>query len=680
MTRNFAPGRTLALAVAVLAGLGLPAPGRADDRDLLFAKRQAAPNVLIILDSSGSMNDDFTDSYNYAAWMDDPRSKLQTAKQVLKTVLPHIEATTPINFGFTTYQSGTATSRFIKDTGGTNRSGNGAGARKQWLYTAGTKTDASANPWSGSTTDTKGLESGAPLQFGGLTPFGDATCTDIGGVTWANGAPNCPAGQTGFRRFYSNFGYTGTGTVNYLGNTTGTNCTGSSATNTCSFLGSASSTWCKYQTSLKNRSGNGTLQTVYDKCRMDLTFVKKTGGPGIGDYGDSQIQVHEVVRHYPCTQISGSGSTCTTYASSATSDPLKTYDIEYNVATDSADPSWDGSFFGGYDPINSNYNLSDVSSADPCSHFQTELIPTSGASESATKPLIPIKTDSNNDDLQETYLDLDSSPNKTRGGIGAFLRRTSSVVTFKKSNYSYTINGDLSALSTPLEEVTNIEWAYNSTPVAGALADAYTYFTTDSQFTAATDPFTRAVRTTFCSSRTASRRARGSSQPCTAATNLGKIGVPVFVIGIGLDSVSGNSLACIAKNSVPAGTSNPVYLPQDAAGIADAINKIFNSLSSASRDFSTVAVPSVSTTSEGVAYVSSFNPRNNRSIWAGHLREFILDPSTGQIPTEQQRKSAHDKLLVRKTSPTAPTGRPGLGRGRHRPDDRKHRRFSSTVL
>ena len=119
MTRSFTRGKIIALAIAGLAGLGLPALGRADDRDLLFAKRQAAPNVLIILDSSGSMNDDFTDSYNYAAWMDDPRSKMQTAKQVLKTVLPQIEATTPINFGFTTYQSGTATSRFIKDTGGT---------------------------------------------------------------------------------------------------------------------------------------------------------------------------------------------------------------------------------------------------------------------------------------------------------------------------------------------------------------------------------------------------------------------------------------------------------------------------------------------------------------------------------------------------------------------------------
>ncbi|MGH7484041.1 MAG: hypothetical protein ACREMY_00375, partial [bacterium] len=409
-------------------------------------------------------------------------------------------------------------------------------------------------------------------------------------------------------------GYTGTGTAYYAGNKTG--------------LGNPPAvqllSWCPTNTV----SGHGaTLYT--DKCRLKMTLTKFSSG-GLGDYGDPQITVHEVIQFSTCTGVSGSN--CNAWSGTVSNGA--TNDMIYNRATDPNDSTWDGSFFAGYDIINGDYNLSDVSSPTPCSNYQTELLPTTGLSESATKPLIPIKTDSNNDDLQETYLDLDSSPNKTRGGVDAFLRRTSSVVKFNKATYGYTIGGDLSALSPALEEITNIAWANNTTPVAGALADAYTYFNTDAQFTAAKDALHACRKNYVLLITDGLETCQSTSTPCTAATNLGKLGVPVFVIGIGLDSVSGNSLKCIATNSVPAGTDNPVYTPQNASELADAINKIFNSLSSASRDFSTVAVPSVSTTSEGVAYVSSFNPRNNRSIWAGHLREFVLNTGTGQITTD----------------------------------------------
>jgi Tfp pilus tip-associated adhesin PilY1 len=140
------------------------------------------------------------------------------------------------------------------------------------------------------------------------------------------------------------------------------------------------------------------------------------------------------------------------------------------------------------------------------------------------------------------------------------------------------------------------------------------------------------------------------------------IGVPVFVIGFAIPSgneganactlkgsgvspygpVSGNVGECIADRTGAqkytgkdgsAGNKTArqgYYTATDGASLGAALNSILSSLSNANRDFATATIPSVSSTSEGIAYLSEFIPRNNRSIWSGHLRAFLLN-STGQV-------------------------------------------------
>ena len=89
----------------------MAAPATPDDRQLLQAA--AGPDVLIILDSSLSMNHDFTDAFDLPAYMDDflyPQgtstgtsgSKIGAAKSVLREVL---STTAGVNFAFAYYRN-----------------------------------------------------------------------------------------------------------------------------------------------------------------------------------------------------------------------------------------------------------------------------------------------------------------------------------------------------------------------------------------------------------------------------------------------------------------------------------------------------------------------------------------------------------------------------------------------
>ena len=49
----------------------MASPGRSDDRQLLQASAGAHVNVLVILDSTYTMNDDFSDDFRLPAYMDD---------------------------------------------------------------------------------------------------------------------------------------------------------------------------------------------------------------------------------------------------------------------------------------------------------------------------------------------------------------------------------------------------------------------------------------------------------------------------------------------------------------------------------------------------------------------------------------------------------------------------------
>lgn len=133
-------------------------------------------------------------------------------------------------------------------------------------------------------------------------------------------------------------------------------------------------------------------------------------------------------------------------------------------------------------------------------------------------------------------------------------------------------------------------------------------------------------------------------------TSLSNYHLPVFVIGFAVQAqgtgsctlksgLPGNAGQCVADftgATTYKGTSplrQGYYVASDSAHLIDALNAVLDSINENTRDFATATIPSVQTSSSGVAYLSVFNPQNNRSIWSGHLRAFSLSATTGLIQT-----------------------------------------------
>lgn len=134
---------------------------------------------------------------------------------------------------------------------------------------------------------------------------------------------------------------------------------------------------------------------------------------------------------------------------------------------------------------------------------------------------------------------------------------------------------------------------------------------------------------------------------------LSSIHVPAFVIGYAPTAGQlGNAGDCTLGSGLPGNTGQCIadytgattyngtnvvrqgyFLATKPADLVNALTNILNQLNENTRDFATATIPSVSSTSEGVAYLSMFNPQNNRSVWSGHLRAFYLNPTTGLIQT-----------------------------------------------
>ncbi len=139
----------------------------------------------------------------------------------------------------------------------------------------------------------------------------------------------------------------------------------------------------------------------------------------------------------------------------------------------------------------------------------------------------------------------------------------------------------------------------------------------------------------------------GGSDPLIPLTNMK---IPVYVVGFSYpsaptngkctlpDGSSGNLGQCIAYYTNAQQYDSKGVLSQqgyfeatDSDGLQADLKSILGQLNTATRDFATATIPSVSASSEGIAYLSVFNPHDNHSLWSGHLRAYFLDPTTGKI-------------------------------------------------
>jgi hypothetical protein len=139
------------VATALLLAFLVAQPSTADDRQLLHANSGAQTNVLLILDSSHSMTNDFSGRFNLPAYMDDflyPQgtfavvgSKIGVAKSVIREVLTK---TAGVNWGFAYYrnpnqQFGASQALSGIGTDGAKLSGQTlANGGVEWLYFADT--------------------------------------------------------------------------------------------------------------------------------------------------------------------------------------------------------------------------------------------------------------------------------------------------------------------------------------------------------------------------------------------------------------------------------------------------------------------------------------------------------------------------------------------------------------
>jgi hypothetical protein len=165
-------------------------------------------------------------------------------------------------------------------------------------------------------------------------------------------------------------------------------------------------------------------------------------------------------------------------------------------------------------------------------------------------------------------------------------------------------------------------------PLKASLVEAYRYFNGDvlqreDEFEACRKNFiillTDGVET--CNSDTA---------PCTpgVAGALADIGVPVYVIGYGLDpDANPNVIECIA--TATGGRYFSASTPED---LLDALIAVAKDIEERTRGFSSIVVPSVQATTDQSAYIATFLPSGGRSIWEGHLRAYPV--TAGQIPTK----------------------------------------------
>src|ERR1700674_4604980 len=144
--------------VAILLLFLVASPATPDDRQLLQATSGAKTDVLLILDSSGSMPSEFTAAMRLPAYMDDfvyPQgtapdtygSKIGVAKKVLRQVIT--KSSSSVNWAFSRYRNPTqrrGSDAFGSPTGAMNAGDHLVNGGLEWLYFADGLSPLSVNP------------------------------------------------------------------------------------------------------------------------------------------------------------------------------------------------------------------------------------------------------------------------------------------------------------------------------------------------------------------------------------------------------------------------------------------------------------------------------------------------------------------------------------------------------
>lgn len=108
--------------------------------------------------------------------------------------------------------------------------------------------------------------------------------------------------------------------------------------------------------------------------------------------------------------------------------------------------------------------------------------------------------------------------------------------------------------------------------------------------------------------------------PCSLTASMHALDdITTYVVAFGVENTPGNKLNCMAANG---GSGDPIY-PQNKQELVDALTAIFGEIQEEAVAFASAAVPSVQANIADKIYLSSFTPLNESSVWPGRLDAFL---------------------------------------------------------
>lgn len=649
----------LIVLVAVVA-LGTALPGAADDRMLLMS-RGAPPNVLMVVDSSGSMAQDVDyDKRNFVAGGDDPHAKMSQVKYAVKYFVDHFPG---FNMGFTFYernsvQFGDHLFLYRLDPGETDTfdfswrfrrepgaAWNNSGSQKRMQLAAGDP--LRLGDWTAMSGTYQYQERWGPL--GGAT--GKALFSD-----WSNGTSSYPrvyfqGARNGKYRVDAWLVEPTAGTGYYYPSYTFSEDSDAVPNAIDAYYAvqdqyaaaiydplatpetkvAALAAVAEARRTLQNEldahqigSRELTLRVTLFKCNGTVSVVDNKGRP-TGTCSTGWVTVSTV--DYRLLSAGGLRAADFDPADTGTPgeypphfmvneygrDTNKTATAHFYTAKGSA-----GQYYSGAQDFYTN---------NDCNGWL-------GATPDETKiPIIPIPTDDDPPLIGLMELLLNPMPQMqlhfpTRAsGLKYWPRYWDPSPPCQFDNQA-TCSFDYRGVMLTDRSMYNT----GATPIGNCINDTAEYFLQD--------VLDRVDPLKFCRKNFMILLTDGletcKSNPCVAATNLykntynqtnGTGAVSIFVIGYGL-GIQGSALQCIADNS-----HGELYLPNSIEELIDALMHIGQQIEERSRGFASPTVPSVELSTREKGYISTFIPRNHRSIWEGHLRAYEVLPETGMIPT-----------------------------------------------
>lgn len=162
-------------------------------------------------------------------------------------------------------------------------------------------------------------------------------------------------------------------------------------------------------------------------------------------------------------------------------------------------------------------------------------------------------------------------------------------------------------------------------PIKDTVNDAKFYFT--HTISGRTDPLAMCRRNFLILITDGEDSCSGGQAICSAADHFPGA---IHTIYLGSEGNANNpdmtDVQCIADRS-----GGDYFVAGDEDELIAALMSIARDIEERTRGFSSPMVPSVETSTKQVAYISTFTPYQDRSIWQGHLRAYPIDPTTGVV-------------------------------------------------